>query len=71
MTYIPAGPDYEKAMLHMELALRRTSDALRRKGEANIEDAMWLLAEEISTLAEEARQAAALSLPPHEPGAAT
>ena len=53
--------DYEKAMLHVELALRRTSDGLRKKGETGIEDAMWALAEEIATLAEETRGALAPS----------
>lgn len=51
--------DYEKTMLHVELALRRTSDALRAKGETNIENALWALAEEIANLAEEARLAVA------------
>lgn len=49
--------DYEKAMLHIELALRRTSDSLRQGGETNIENALWALAEQIATLAEETRAA--------------
>lgn len=51
--------DYEKAMLHVELALRRTSQSLRQGGETNIEDALWMLAGHLGELAEEARQAAA------------
>lgn len=49
--------DYEKSMLHVELALRRTSDALRQGGETTIQDALWALAEQIATLAEETRMA--------------
>jgi hypothetical protein len=50
--------DYEKAMLHVELAFRRVSDALRKDGETNIEDAFHAMAEELGTLAEEARSEA-------------
>lgn len=49
--------DYEKAMLHIELAFRRVSDALRQGGETNIENALYAMAEEIGGLAEEARRA--------------
>jgi hypothetical protein len=57
--------DYEKTMLHLELALRRACDALRKKGETNIEDALWSLAGEIATLAEETRLASPISSTHH------
>jgi hypothetical protein len=48
--------EYQKAMLHIELALRRVSDALRQGGETNTEDALHAVAEEIASLVEEERQ---------------
>jgi hypothetical protein len=49
--------DYQRAMLHVELALRRVSDKLRAGGETNIEDALWAVAEEIGSLSEETHRA--------------
>lgn len=48
--------DYDRAMLHVELALRRASAALRKRGETSIEDAMWMLANEIADLNEKSRR---------------
>lgn len=48
--------DYDIAMMHVELAFRRTASDLRKKGDASIEDALFAVAEELATLAEEARQ---------------
>lgn len=59
MTFFPAGPDYAKAMLHVELALRRASQSLRQGGETSIEDALWLIADHLGELADEARKASA------------
>lgn len=48
--------DYEKAMMHIELALRRACASLRQGGETSAEDALWIVAEQIAELAEEARR---------------
>lgn len=48
--------EYDRAMTQVELALRRTAAKLRRGGETCIEDALWLVADEIASLAEEARR---------------
>lgn len=48
--------DYDKAMMHVELALRRASQSLREGGETNVEDALWIVAGHLSELAEEERR---------------
>lgn len=54
--------DYEKAMLHIELAFTRVRDALRRNGETCIEDAFHAMFQELDRLlAEENRQASLVS----------
>ncbi len=62
--------DYEKAMLHVELALRRACQSIREGGETSAEDALWIVAGHLGELAEEARRESALasqqSGAPHE-----
>lgn len=48
--------EYDRAMVHVELAFRRVAAKLRNGGETSIEDALFLMAEELAELAEEARK---------------
>jgi hypothetical protein len=48
--------DYEKAMTHVELALRRTANLFN----GDLRDALFVVAEELAGLAEEARRASTL-----------
>jgi hypothetical protein len=49
--------DYDKAMMHVELAAWRTAADLRRGGETCIEDALIAFAVHLTKLAKEARKA--------------
>ena len=49
--------DYDKAMMHVELAAWRAAADLRRGGETCIEDALLLFAKHLAGLAKEARKA--------------
>lgn len=59
--------DYEKAMMHVELAIRRASQSLRQGGETSIEDALWVIAGHLGELAEEDRRASAMSSHERQP----
>jgi hypothetical protein len=49
--------DYEKAMTHVELALRRTANLFG----GDLRDALFVVAEELAGLAEEARKTSAVT----------
>ena len=55
--------DYDKAMLHVELALRRACQSIREGGETCAEDALWIVAGHLSELAEEERRASSVVAP--------
>lgn len=48
--------DYDKAMMHVELALRRACQSIRDGGETSAEDALWVVAGHLGELAEEERR---------------
>lgn len=53
--------EYDRAMVHVELAFRRVAANLRSGGETNIEDAFFAVADELAELAEKARRNALTS----------
>ncbi len=55
--------DYDKAMLHVELALRRACQSIREGGETSAEDALWIVAGHLGDLAEEERRAYSVTRP--------
>lgn len=55
--------DYDKAMLHVELALRRACQTIREGGETSAEDALWIVAGHLGEVAEEERRAFPVSRP--------